>query len=99
MLVDILEGLPSKPHETSYLVAECRNHYEYLAAAWAQITMERIGEIEYMSEAKVESGKEFDTLHDILDSSMNCAGMGSKPRQLLAKFNNELIGNDKVKVD
>ena len=28
MLVDILEGLPSRPHETSYLVAKGHKEYE-----------------------------------------------------------------------
>ena len=47
----------------------------------------------------VETGKEFDTLIANLDSSMNCTGLGSKPRPLLAKPKKEQIGNDKVKVD
>ena len=52
-----------------------------------------------MVEAKVDSGKEFDTLVGNLESSMNCTGNGSKPMPRHAKPNQELTGNDKVKVD
>ena len=58
MLVDILDGLPSRPHETSLLAAKGHKQYEYSAKALAQINRERAGNIEYMAEANVESGRE-----------------------------------------
>ena len=99
MLADILEGLPSRPHETSYLAAKGHKQYEYFARALTQLTKERTGKIEYMAEAKVDNGKEFDTLIENLDSTINCIGTSSKPWSLLAKANKELTGNDKVKAD
>ena len=47
----------------------------------------------------MDIGKEFEALIENLDSTMNCIGTGSKPRQLLAKPKKELVGNAKVKVD
>ena len=46
-----------------------------------------------MVEAKVETRKEFDSLTDNLDISMNFTGTGSKPRPLVANPKIELIGN------
>ena len=98
MLADILEGLPSRPHEISYLAANGHKHYEYNARALTQITRERAGTIEYMAEAKVDNGQEFDNLLANLGSTMNCIGTVNQPRPVLAKPKQELIGNDKVKV-
>ena len=99
MLADILDGLPGMPHDTSYLAAKGHKQYEYSTKALTQITRERTVNIEYMAEAKVDSGRELDTLIENLDSNMHCTGPDSKPRPLLAKPNNELTGTDKVKVD
>ena len=92
-------GWPSRPHETSYLAAKGHTQYEYFAMALTQITRERTGKIEYMVAAKVDNGKEFDTLTENLDSTMNCTGTSSKPRALIAKPQKELTGNDKVQAD
>ena len=51
MLVDKLEGLPSRPHEISYVAAKGHKQYEYDAKELTQITRERTGKIEYMAEA------------------------------------------------
>ena len=97
--VDILEGLPSRPDETSYVAAKRHNQYAYYTKALTPFTGERTGKMEYMVEAKVDTGNEFDTLVGNLDSTMNRSGPSSKPRPLLAMPNNKLTGNDKVKAD
>jgi hypothetical protein len=85
MLADILEGLPSRPHESSYLVAKGHKQYEYYARALTQFSKENTGKIEYMAEANVDNGKEFDTLIENLDITMNCIGTSSKPIPILAE--------------
>ena len=57
MLADILEGLPSKPHDISYLAAKDHNQYEYYAKALTQITKKRTGKIKYMAAANVDNEK------------------------------------------
>ena len=47
----------------------------------------------------MDNAQEFETLVDNLDSSMNLAGMGSKPRPPLAQPQKELTGNAKVEAD
>ena len=59
MLADILDGLPRRPHETSYLVAKCHQQYEYFTKALTHITRERTGKIDYMVESNVDNGKGF----------------------------------------
>ena len=58
MLVDILDGLPSRPHETSHVAAKGHKQYEYSTKALTQITREHTGNIEYMAEAKVDNRRD-----------------------------------------
>ena len=81
------------------MAANGHKQYAYSTKALTQITREHTGNIEYMVEAKVDSGKEFDTLTVNLDSNTNCTCTGSKPRPLLAKPKHDLTGNDNVKAD
>ena len=55
MLAVILEGLPSRPHETSYVVGKGHKQYAYYARAFTHITRERTGKIEYKIEARVDN--------------------------------------------
>ena len=87
MLADTLHGLPSRPHETSNLAAKGRKQYAYYTKALAQITRERTGKIEYMAEAKVDSGNKFDSLTENFVNNMNCTGTRNKPNPLLATPN------------
>ena len=96
-LVDILDGLPSRPHYTLYLVAKGHNQYEHSTKALTHITRDHTGKMKLMTEAKVDNGMEFDTLTENLDSNMNSTGTGSRHRPLYAKPKKELTGNDKVK--
>jgi len=73
--------------------------YEYYAKASTHITKEHTGNIEYMAEANVDNGKDFDSLFENLDSTMQFTGTSNKPKPLRAKPNKELTGIDKVKVD
>ena len=62
MLADILEGLPITPYETSYLAAKGHKQYEYYIKALTDITRERTGNIEHIIKAKVETGKELESV-------------------------------------
>ena len=82
-----------------FFAAKAHKQYAYCAKALTQITRERTGKLEYMVEAKVDNGKEFDNLIENLDSTMNCVGTGNKPRPVLAKPKQYLTGKDKVNDD
>ena len=90
-------GLPSKPHETSYLAAKGHTQYAYYASALTQVTKERTGKMEYMAEASEDNGNDFDTLIENLGNTMNCICTNNKAKQIIAKPNKELTDNDQVK--
>jgi len=76
MLMDILEGLPSKPHEWPNLAATCYKQYAYSAKQLKEATDIHNNGITYQALAEVDKGNAFASLAAQLGNQVS---MKSKP--------------------